>query len=100
MKDQKRIKILLKVIERVCTTNPRMQKLIDESMTDVWKEEGVSSEQVFFYCCCLYRNGLSKHTFFVVRGKQPMKILEFTFSCDQEKNHVELCRSLFSTLKF
>ena len=47
MKDKKNIEILLKVTERVYTKNLGMQKLIDESMIDVCKEEGVSPEQVF-----------------------------------------------------
>ena len=58
----KKIETLLKIIERVYTKNPGMQKLIDQSMIDVCKEEGVSPEQVFFVfaflCCWLYRNGL------------------------------------------
>ena len=48
MKDKKRIEILLKVIERVYSKNPGMQTLIDESVIDICKEEGVSPEQVFF----------------------------------------------------
>ena len=47
-KDKEKIKILLKTIERVYTKNSGMQKLIDESMADVFKEDGVSPEQVFF----------------------------------------------------
>ena len=48
MKDKKRVEILLKVIERVYSKNPGMQTLIDESVIDICKEEGVSPEQVFF----------------------------------------------------
>ena len=48
MKDKKRIEILLKVIERVYSKNPGMQTMIDESVIDICKEEGVSPEQVFF----------------------------------------------------
>ena len=71
MKDKKRIKILLKVIERVYTKNPGMQTLVYESMIDICKEEGVSSEQVFFafLCCWLYRYELFKHIFFVCEGQ-------------------------------
>ena len=55
-----------KIIERVYTKNPEMQKLIDESVIDIFKEESVSSEQVFFafLCCWLYRYGISKHRLF------------------------------------
>ena len=62
-----------------------MQELIDKLMIDVCKE-GVSHEQVFFafLCCWLYCYGLSKYTFFVCEG-QPMKMLGFSFSGDQEK---------------
>ena len=49
MKDKKKIEILLKVIERIFNKNPEMQKLIDESMIDVCKEEDVSPKEVFFY---------------------------------------------------
>ena len=48
MKEKKKIETLLKVIERVYAKNPAMQKLIDESMIDIWKEKGESPEQVFF----------------------------------------------------
>ena len=41
MKDKRKVEILLKLIERVYTKNPGTQKLIDESMIDIWKE-GVS----------------------------------------------------------
>ena len=49
IKDKKRIKILLKVIERVYMKNTDKQKLIDESMIDISKEECVPSEQDFFF---------------------------------------------------
>ena len=48
MKDKLRIETLLKVIEGMYSKNIGMQKLIDESMTDVCKEDGVSTEQIFF----------------------------------------------------
>ena len=44
MKDRKKIEILLKVIARVYTKSPGMQKLIDRPMKDICKEEGVSLE--------------------------------------------------------
>ena len=48
MKVKKRIEILLKVIERVYSENPGIQTLIDESIINICKEEGVSPEQVLF----------------------------------------------------
>ena len=38
MKDQKRIDILLKIIEKVYTKNPQMQKMLEELMIHVCKE--------------------------------------------------------------
>ena len=61
-----------------------MQKLIDESVIDICKEEFFA-----FLCCWFYRYELSKHRFFVCQG-QLMKIQGFTFSGDQEKSHVEI----------
>ena len=46
MNDKKRIKILLKVLERIYSKSPGMQTLIEESMIDKCKEECVSPEQV------------------------------------------------------
>ena len=59
------VEILLNVIERVHTKNPEMQKLIDESMIDICKEESVSPQHVFlaFLCCWFYRYELSKQIF-------------------------------------
>ena len=48
MKDKKRIKVLLKVIESIYDKNPEMQDEIDASLTEVAPEEGVSPELVFF----------------------------------------------------
>ena len=50
--DKKRTETLLNVIERVYTKTPWMQKLEDESMIDICKEEKVSPEQVFFALLC------------------------------------------------
>ena len=77
---------MLNVIERVYTKTPWMQKLEDESMIDICKEEEVSPEQVFFalLCCLFYRYGLYKHNFFVCEGLL-MKILGFIFSDDKQK---------------
>ena len=59
-------------------------------MKDICKEEGVSPKQVFFafLCCLLYCYELSKFKRFVCEV-QLMKILEFIFSDDQEKNYVQ-----------
>ena len=56
-----KVGVLLKIIETVYTKNPGMQKLIDEWMMDICKEEGVSPEQVFFagLCCWFYRYELN-----------------------------------------
>ena len=80
-----KVEVLLKVIETVYTKNPGMQKLIDESIMDICKEEGVSTEQVIFagLCCWFYRYELSKHKFFVCE-RQLMKIQGFIFSVDQK----------------
>ena len=93
MKDRKKVKILLKVIERVYTKNFGMQKLVDDYMIDICKEEGVSLEQVLFCFSLLwfYGYGLSKHKFFACKG-QLLKILGFIFSGHQEK---KLCRVLW-----
>ena len=48
MRDKKKIKILRKVIKRICDQNPEMQELVDASMVQVCAEESLSSEQVFF----------------------------------------------------
>lgn len=48
MKDKKRIKVLLKVIESIYDKNPEMQDEIDASLVEVAPEEGVSPELVFF----------------------------------------------------
>ena len=56
MNDKKRIEILLKVIERVYTKDPEMQKLMDVSVIDICKEENVSPEQLFFAFLCCWLN--------------------------------------------
>ena len=64
MKDKKKLKVLLKIIQRTYDKNPEMQKVVDASMIEVCAEEGVSPEQLFFIvsflCCCLYHNDYSK----------------------------------------
>ena len=52
VKDKKRIEVSLKVIERIHSKNPEIQKLIDESMIDVCKEEIVSPKLDFFFFFC------------------------------------------------
>ena len=39
MKDKKKIEILFTINERIFSKNPEMQKLINESMIDVCKDE-------------------------------------------------------------
>ena len=58
----KKTEVLLKVIQRVYDKNPGMQKVIDGLMKEVFAEEGVSPEYVFFILllslCC--HNGYSR----------------------------------------
>ena len=64
IKDNRKVKVLLKVIQRSYDKNPETQEVIDASMIEVCAEEGVSPEQVFFIllflCSCLYHNDYSK----------------------------------------
>ena len=54
-----------------------------------------------FLCCFLYHNELSKYAFFVSKGKQLMKILEFSFSGKQEKKILQNFVGIyFLTLEF
>ena len=48
MKNNKRVKVLLNVIQLIYDKNPQIQGVIDASMTEVCAGEGVSPEQVFF----------------------------------------------------
>ena len=48
MKNNKRIKVLLNVIQLIYDKNPEIQGVIDASMTEVCAGEGVSPQQVFF----------------------------------------------------
>ena len=63
-KDDKRVKILLKFIQRIYDKKPGMQEVIDASMIEVCTEEGgVSPEKIFlfyFFCCFLFQNKLFK----------------------------------------
>ena len=56
MNDNKGVKVLLKVIQRIYNKNPEIQEVIYASMIEVCAEEGISPEQVFFIlfflCCC------------------------------------------------
>ena len=60
MKDNRRAKGLIKVIQRIYDKNPEMRQVY-ALMIEVCTEEGVSPEQVFFILlflyCCLYHNG-------------------------------------------
>ena len=49
IKDNERVKVLLKVIQRIFDKNPEIQEVIDASIIEVCAEEGVSPEQVYFY---------------------------------------------------
>ena len=49
MKDNKRVKVLLKVIQRVYNKNPEMQEAIKVLIIEVSAEEGVSPQHIFFY---------------------------------------------------
>ena len=40
--------MLLKVIKRIYDKNPAIQEMIDASMIELYAEEDVSTEQVFF----------------------------------------------------
>ena len=64
MKDNKRVKDLLKVMQRIFDKNPEIQEVIDESMIEVCAEEDVSPKQVIFFllflCYCIYHNGYSR----------------------------------------
>ena len=96
MKDKKKVEILLKVIERVYTKSPEKQKLIDESMIDLCKEEIVIRKGIFFtfLCCWLYRYGLSKHKFLCLQ-RAACENIRVYFIGNQEKNHTD-----FLSLKF
>ena len=64
MKDEKKLEVLLKVIQTIYDKNPEIREVIDASTIEVSAEKGVSLEQVFFIflflCCCLYNNGNSR----------------------------------------
>ena len=49
MKDNKRAKVLLKMIQRIDDKNSEIQEMVAVSMIEVFAEEEVSSEQVFSY---------------------------------------------------
>ena len=49
MKDNKRAKVLLKMIPRIDDKNSEIQEMVAVSMIEVCAEEEVSSEQVFSY---------------------------------------------------
>ena len=48
MKDNYRVKVLLKIIQRIYYKNPSIQEVIDALMIKVCADEGVSPKQVFF----------------------------------------------------
>ena len=47
MNDKKRILILLKILDKIQENNKNARK-VEESITTICKEEGISFEQVFF----------------------------------------------------
>ena len=81
MKERK-IEILLQVLKEFTVRVSGCKHWLDESMTDICKEEGASLKQVFyaFLCCLLYRHGLSKHKFCVVIKKKILEFLTLEFS--------------------
>ena len=64
MRDDKKLEVLLKVVQRGYDKNAGMQEVIDTSIIEVCAEKSVSPEQVFFIlfflCFCLYHNGYSR----------------------------------------
>ena len=48
MKDNKRVKVPLNVIQRTYDKNPEIQEMIDASMTEVYTEHGASPEKEIF----------------------------------------------------
>ena len=54
MKDDKRIKVLLKFIQRIHDEYPVIQEVIDSWMIEIYAEEGASPEQTFFILLYLY----------------------------------------------
>ena len=51
MKDKKKVEILLRIIERVYTKSPGMQKLLDESMTCMQRRRCVTCAGIFCFWC-------------------------------------------------
>ena len=47
MKDNKKLEVLLKVIQKIYDKNPEMQGVISTSMIEVCSQGGVSHEQYF-----------------------------------------------------
>ena len=96
MKDKKRIEILLKVIERIYNKNSKVDVQINDRCMQ--RRGCVTQAGIFYFAslnCCLYRNGLSKHIFFVCEKKEPMKNLGFNFSGDQGKASCILFMSVY-----
>ena len=51
MKDNKKLEVLLKVIQKIYDKNPEMQGVISALMIEVCSQGGVSHEQVFLLIC-------------------------------------------------
>ena len=75
MKDKR---ILLKVIERVYSKNPGIQILIDESMIDICREEGVSPQQVFllFFAVGFIVMGYPNITFLCAKDRSFLLVIK------------------------
>ena len=88
MKDKKKVEILLKVTQRVCTKNPGMQKLIDKQMIDICQKEGMSPKQTFFAVFAVGVIIMDYLNIFDCKG-QAVKILGVIFTVNLEKKHKE-----------
>ena len=54
MKDNKKVKVLLKVIQRIYDENSEMQEVISVVMIEVYTEERLYSEHVFSLFCFVF----------------------------------------------
>ena len=93
MKDKKKIKILWKVMKRICDQNPEMQEVIDVLMVQVCTEEGISAEHVFFILLL-----------FAMGKKCKQECLKLNFLCEKKARYGNSrgfwSRCLFLRLEF
>ena len=54
MKDNKKVKVLLKVMQRIYDENSEMQEMISVVMIEVYTEELLYSEHVFSLFCFVF----------------------------------------------